>query len=500
MTLRLLNLRYGFANNSSSSHSVVLLRGNARLSDDFDGNHYGWEAFTLASEEEKLKYLAAQAFQGLPRTLDRNGYKERDEASPLFADVLRLIFGREPTEAERTAAADGVDHQSEWALPVAFDGKLHTGFLQELRALLVRDDVAVLGGNDNGGAHPMEGEFPNVLGLLPRETVASIARKDPAGFWTLFDRRTGFKARFFLDEEISRQDRRERQQPEGMKAHTPELVDVKITDYCPHGCAFCYQSSTEAGKHASLESIDKLAASLRELEVFEVALGGGEPTSHPDFLAVLDAFKSRGIVVNFTTKSLDWVPKMGAEVLSRIGSFAFSATHPREVEALKLALEPFEKQLQTDAPFGLAAVSVQHVVGVVGAELLQQVAVATLDAGFQLTLLGYKQVGFGAAWKPHVFDWLPALLLVGDAQHAKQLLGRERAPTLRFAMDTALAQQSVAQLKELKVPTWMYHTKEGAFSMYVDAVAAEAGPSSYEGKPAPVSFTAEAIREAFAAY
>jgi organic radical activating enzyme len=37
---------------------------------------------------------------------------------------------------------------------------------------------------------------------------------------------------------------------------------------------------------------------------FQVAIGGGEPTSHPDFVKVLEVFKDLGIEPNYTTNGM----------------------------------------------------------------------------------------------------------------------------------------------------------------------------------------------------
>ena len=49
-------MRHGFANNSSSAHSLIFARG---LNDKkIDGDlEFGWSNFVLASKEEKQKYL-----------------------------------------------------------------------------------------------------------------------------------------------------------------------------------------------------------------------------------------------------------------------------------------------------------------------------------------------------------------------------------------------------------------------------------------------------------
>ena len=38
--------------------------------------------------------------------------------------------------------------------------------------------------------------------------------------------------------------------------------------------------------------------------VFQVAIGGGEPLEHPDFLKIIDATLQRKIVPNFTTNGI----------------------------------------------------------------------------------------------------------------------------------------------------------------------------------------------------
>ena len=64
------NVRFGFATNSSSSHSIIMLRDGAERPDDnIPQLGYGWEEFTLASREEKLLYIAQQVRYNLPEGL-----------------------------------------------------------------------------------------------------------------------------------------------------------------------------------------------------------------------------------------------------------------------------------------------------------------------------------------------------------------------------------------------------------------------------------------------
>ena len=78
----------------------------------------------------------------------------------------------------------------------------------------------------------------------------------------------------------------------------PESIDVKITDYCDMGCAYCHESSTTAGIHADLT---KLLDIISELPAgVELAIGGGNPLSHPNLVEFLQTLKSKGIIANLT--------------------------------------------------------------------------------------------------------------------------------------------------------------------------------------------------------
>lgn len=78
----------------------------------------------------------------------------------------------------------------------------------------------------------------------------------------------------------------------------PESIDIKITDYCDMGCAYCHESSTKKGKDGNL---DKLLDITKPLPAgVEFAVGGGNPLSHPDLILFLGVLKARGIIANIT--------------------------------------------------------------------------------------------------------------------------------------------------------------------------------------------------------
>jgi 7,8-dihydro-6-hydroxymethylpterin dimethyltransferase len=76
------------------------------------------------------------------------------------------------------------------------------------------------------------------------------------------------------------------------------LTILEITDHCNLSCPVCYAASgphrTERRDLATVERmLDAIVANEGEPDVVQIS--GGEPTTHPDFFAILDAAKRRPI-------------------------------------------------------------------------------------------------------------------------------------------------------------------------------------------------------------
>lgn len=106
---------------------------------------------------------------------------------------------------------------------------------------------------------------------------------------TLFDPATGFYLR------------REHGESEPFWGPLPELLDVSITNKCTKGCPYCYQNSRPDGDHMPLEDYRKIMEQGKK-HVIQIALGGGEPTEHPDFIELLRMTREEyNVVPNYTT-------------------------------------------------------------------------------------------------------------------------------------------------------------------------------------------------------
>ena len=78
----------------------------------------------------------------------------------------------------------------------------------------------------------------------------------------------------------------------------PESMDVKITDYCDAGCAWCHENSTIKGKHGDIERVKEIYSYLPR--GVEIAIGGGNPLSHPEIVPLLEWLRDHGYLANLT--------------------------------------------------------------------------------------------------------------------------------------------------------------------------------------------------------
>ena len=79
-----------------------------------------------------------------------------------------------------------------------------------------------------------------------------------------------------------------------------ENCDVKITDCCDGGCAYCYEGCTPNGKHGDILN----AKFLNTLHPYtELAINGND-LSHPDIVPFMHKMKEKRIVLNMTVNQI----------------------------------------------------------------------------------------------------------------------------------------------------------------------------------------------------
>jgi len=85
--------------------------------------------------------------------------------------------------------------------------------------------------------------------------------------------------------------------------HSPISINLDLTSACNYSCPFCVDSRLiNAGETLPLKDVKKLIDTLYVHGLLSVILiGGGEPTLHPDFEAVVEAIKDKGIQIGIVT-------------------------------------------------------------------------------------------------------------------------------------------------------------------------------------------------------
>lgn len=474
------SIKVGFSTNSSSSHSIVLLpegevdilKALASLGGSFQETEpgiYGWETFVLTTKEEKMDYMWTDLYGQLGRMVHLTGpYSLRYDPpntypvgraqlvektpSAALAAIEKLnwgwasyILGASPSFSPDVGPY--IDHDSCFSFPLDSDGVPHQGFARWLTTQVCREGVVIFGGNDNDGPnelveayttdHKYSGYYP-----LNDEYASPSSVKDQGEYWLLFQKDSGLTLRV--------------PKVEGQlitRAPSPELIDVKITDHCPVGCEYCYQGSTPDKAHPSLPW--GFLELLKTLEPVELAIGGGEAVLHPDFGSLL----GNSYVVNLTTRLPQ---KIKPEHWKRLGGVGISIDRADEIP----------KHLKNVPEKYVYKVCFHVVLGTIPLDEVFEILKTAREEHTRCLLLDFKTDGRGASFTPHPYDDLITRLdsyLRAAGSWCAQYIG----------VDTPLAARFDKELQALGIHPSLYHTREGAFSMYIDATNGTFSKASY---------------------
>jgi len=115
----------------------------------------------------------------------------------------------------------------------------------------------------------------------------------------------------------------------------PELADISISNHCTNGCDFCYRDSKPNNSFMSLDDYEYLLKQLRHPHwgnVFQVALGGGEPLEHPDFMKIIDITLANEVIPNFTTNGKYLANDLIMKLKNKLGAIAISTLDIKTID------------------------------------------------------------------------------------------------------------------------------------------------------------------------
>lgn len=169
--------------------------------------------------------------------------------------------------------------------------------------------------------------------------------------------------------------------------HGPELMDIAITNWCDKGCPFCYRKSDEVGLHMSLDDYREVMRQAKDMHVFQVALGGGNPNQHPEFAEILRMTREDfGIVPNYTTNGRGLSDGVLAASKAYCGAVAVSAYAPYRETATAVA-KLVERGVQVNIHFLLSSRSVGTAINWINCPP------PWLESVYAVIFLNYKPIG-----------------------------------------------------------------------------------------------------------
>lgn len=177
-------------------------------------------------------------------------------------------------------------------------------------------------------------------------------------------------------------------------APVPELADISISNHCTKGCDFCYRSSSNNHEWMSVDDYCHVLDSMCHPQygnVFQVALGGGEPLEHPDFIRIIEETVRREIVPNFTTNGLHLTDGICNRIQGKVGAVALSVTSIEEIDVEKVKMLHYYG-IETNIHFVLSSENIEEATNIAIGQYNQ-----SLNDVNAVIFLTYKPAGRGDA-------------------------------------------------------------------------------------------------------
>lgn len=242
----------------------------------------------------------------------------------------------------------------------------------------------------------------------------------------------------------------------------PFNLDVKITQYCDMDkiCVFCHEQSNKLGKHGNLDLGIKLFKQLPAGT--EIAIGGGNPLSHPNLIWFLNELKRNQLIANLTVNQLHLKPNLN-KIISLLAAY-------QNVKGLGISYRndnfEFVKTLSR-----YSENIVFHVIaGLNDIEVLDKLSNICPDKLTKILILGYKQFGNG---KNHYNNFTKKVddNLLSWYRYLPKYFGRKN---LLLTFDNlAIKQLNLKRFFPQKEWDVFYQGDDGTGSMYIDLVKEE---------------------------
>lgn len=466
------NFRKGFATNSSSTHSLIYKNKEDMFEDlNIFGVNY-FDRFTeniAASREAKIKYVFHAIWWN----------DELVKLLSAFYPEMKEYYSL----AKEAGEHDGYDKFGMYSRG-SFSNKDVLFSAEYLRHIIDCEDIVIIGGSDEmdfvydtkrghqevptaddidewfskTGEHnnnPIKnGNYYVAYGNRWVTNDAPNNRYDTEDSGTRFRYCTNGKVRFMVEDGTPT--------PE-----YPELIDLRITNRCDHGCPFCFMNSDNKQPDADIKELETFINNLQIKTEFSI--GGGNVLLYPHLEKLFKSLKEHGHIVNTTINVKDCDRIMNDEALKQlfieyVDGIGVSVFDRADVEKY----EEFREALKHEDSYGRTVhkYTVMHIVPeYLGFEKTKEVLSA---AGYnEVLLLGYKETGRGKKCKHTVFT----------KDQLRKLIGERH---LNLLVDTQFAKTYAEFIDETFDTEYTLTPNEGEYSLYIDGITMNAYKSSYE--------------------
>lgn len=236
-----------------------------------------------------------------------------------------------------------------------------------------------------------------------------------------------------------------------------ENMDIKISNYCDMGCKFCHEGSTKNGKHGDILN-QRFIETLHPYQ--EVALGGGDATSHPDLVPFLHKLKDRKVIVNMTVNQRHFEQKQ--ELIKKL-------VDEKLIYGLGVSLVN-----PTDEFISLIQQYPNAVIHVINGILKPSDVEILSDKNLKILILGYKQLRRGGDYLYKEFESITT----------KQMWLKDNLESIieHFKVvsfdNLAIEQLEVQRLMSREEWDEFYMGDDGSMTYYIDMVEQKFARSS----------------------
>ena len=236
-----------------------------------------------------------------------------------------------------------------------------------------------------------------------------------------------------------------------------ENMDIKISNYCDMDCKFCHEGSTKNGKHGDILN-QRFIETLHPYQ--EVALGGGDATSHPDLVPFLHKLKDRKVIVNMTVNQRHFEQKQ--ELIKKL-------VDEKLIYGLGVSLVN-----PTDEFISLIQQYPNAVIHVINGILKPSDVEILSDKNLKILILGYKQLRRGGDYLYKEFESITT----------KQMWLKDNLESIieHFKVvsfdNLAIEQLEVQRLMSREEWDEFYMGDDGSMTYYIDMVEQKFARSS----------------------